>query len=97
MIFYCLSVEAAPSVAVSLGGITGILAYRYVIEQMSPPTGDLMLSDHFFFLILTSAMLVFLLNKLDLFVMQLDMKRKVLGVILIHLFTIVSAIYLLIP
>ena len=97
LIFYCLSVDAAPSVAVSLGGITGILAYRYVIEQLSPPTGDLMMSDHFFFLILTSAMLVFLLNKLDLFVMQLDMKKKVLGVVLIHMFTVIASIYMLFP
>jgi hypothetical protein len=95
--FFALSVETAPSVTITLGGITGTLAYRYVIEQLSPVTGELMLSDHFFFLLLTSSLLVFLLNKIDLFVMHLSLNTKRIAILGIHLFTISASIYLLSP
>lgn len=97
LMFFCLSVEASSSVTVALGGITGILAYRYIIEQLSPQSGDLMLADHFFFLILTSAMLIFLLNKWDLFVQRLSMNKKKIGISIIHLFTVAATVYLLVP
>lgn len=97
LMFFCLSVETGPSVTIALGGITGTLAYRYVIEQLSPLTGDLMLSDHFFFLILTSSMLIFLLNKVDLFLLRLPLSIKKLAVFGIHVFTLSAALYLLTP
>jgi hypothetical protein len=95
LMFFALSVETGPSVTIALGGITGILAYRYVIEQLSPLTGDLMLSDHFYFLFLTSSMLIFLLNKIDLFVLRLPLLLKKLGIIFIHAFTLSASLYLL--
>ena len=97
LMFFSFSVDAGPSITVTLGGMTGILAYRYVIEQLSPQSGDLMLSDYFFFLILTSAMLIFLLNQLDLFVLQLSVNKKKAGITIVHLYTLTAAIYLLLP
>ncbi len=97
LMFFSFSVDAGPSISVTLGGMTGILAYRYVIEQLSPQSGDLMLSDYFFFLVLTSAMLIFLLNQLDLFVLQLSVNRKKAGITFIHIYTLTATIYLLLP
>lgn len=95
IMFFSLTVETNPSVTIALGGITGILAYRYVIEQLSPMSGDLMLSDHFFFLFLSSSMLVFLLNIIDLFVFPLAMNKKKVGILFVHLFTLAVSIYFL--
>ncbi len=97
LMFFALSVDALTSVTITLGGITGILAYRYVIEQLSPLSGDLMMSDYFFFLFLTSAVLIFLLNKVDIFLWGIELGLKKLGITLIHSFTIGTAIYLLLP
>ncbi len=95
LMFFSMSVETNPSVSIALGGITGILAYRYVIEQLSPTTGDLMLSDHFYFLFFTSSLLVFLLNKIDLFITPLPLNIKKLGILGIHFFTLSASLYLL--
>lgn len=97
LMFFSLSVETGPSVTIALGGITGTLAYRYVIEQLSPLTGELMLSDHFFFLFLTSSLFVFLLNKIDLFFVRIPLNIKKLAVLAIHLFTLSASIFLLTP
>ncbi len=97
LMFFALSVDAGPSITVALGGITGILAYRYVIEQLSPRTGDLMISDYIFFLILASAMLIFLFTQFDLYVMKLGLGAKKIGIASIHLFTVAVTIYFLLP
>jgi hypothetical protein len=95
IIYFCLSVDANPSVTIALGSVTGMLAYRYVIEQLSPLTGDLMLSDYFFFLFLASSGIIFLFNNIDLFVVKLPIKIKKLGIILNHLLVIVISLILL--
>ncbi len=76
LMFFALSVDVLTSVTITLGGITGILAYRYVIEQLSPLSGDLMMSDYFFFLFLTSSVMIFLLNKIDIFLWGIGLGLK---------------------
>lgn len=97
LMFFALSVDALTSVTLTLGGITGILAYRYVIEQLSPLSGELMMSDYFFFLFLGSSVTIFLFNKVDIFIaeMSLGMKKSIIA--LIHCCTLASAIYILLP
>lgn len=95
LIFFALSVETSSSVTVTLGCITGLLAYRYVIEQLSPQSGDLMLSDFLFFLLLAGAISVFLLNKIDIFFLKLSVLKKKIGVVLIHSVTSLTTLYLL--
>ncbi|MEX0848971.1 MAG: hypothetical protein WD055_01985 [Candidatus Dependentiae bacterium] len=46
----------------SLGSVTAILSYRFVIQRMSPVAGYFLLSDHIFSLFLTFAFIGFLLN-----------------------------------
>lgn len=96
LMFFAFSVDAAPSISIALGGITGTLAYRYVIEQLSPLTGDMMLSDQLYFLFLSASMLIFLFNKIDLFLVPLTMTGKKLSIAFIHLLTITFAIYFLV-
>ncbi len=95
MIFFALSVEINASVTLVLGCITGLLAYRYVIEQLSPKSGDLMLSDYLFFLLLGATLLIFLLNKIDVFMINLSRQKKKLGIAVIHGITVSTALYLL--
>lgn len=95
LMFFSLSVETGPGVTIALGGITGMLAYRYVIEQLSPLTGDLMLSDYFFFLLLASSLLIFLLNKMDLFLLRIPLSVKKLAIFAIHMLTVSASLYLL--
>lgn len=97
LMYFSLSVDTNVSMTVALGGITGILAYRYVIEQLSPKTADLMISDYLFFLVLTAAMLIFFLNQIDLFVVRLNQTKKKLGITVIHFFTVSVTIFLLLP
>lgn len=97
LMFFSLSVDVLTSVTITLGGITGILAYRYVIEQLSPLSGDLMLSDYCFFLFLGSSVVIFLFNKADIFLLGFKLGYKKLFIFLTHFFTLIAAIYLLIP
>lgn len=48
--------------SLSLGSVTAILSYRFVIQRMSPVAGYFLLSDHIFTLFLTFAFIGFLLN-----------------------------------
>lgn len=97
LMFFSLSVDTNASITVALGGITGILAYRYVIEQLSPKTAELMISDYVFFLVLAAAMMIFVLNQIDLFVYRLTPLMKRVGISVIHFFTVSWTIYLLLP
>ncbi len=47
------------AIELSLGEITGLLAYRYVIDTLSPKVNDFMLSDHVYNLILVLSFLIF--------------------------------------
>lgn len=57
--------ETAPKLIVtniSLGSIMGLLAYRFVLETITPKVGYFTLTDHMFFVFLTVSFLVFLLK-----------------------------------
>lgn len=57
--------------SLSSGAVTGLLAYRFVIENLSPKTGIFMLSDYIFFLILCLCCIIFLVNS-----KALDISRR---------------------
>lgn len=73
---------ASNIVGTSIATITALIAYKFVIENMSPKTGYLMLSDAFFFYILFGCIAIFLAN---LFTEQLSGRTK--NIILIFLYT----------
>lgn len=54
--------ERGTAMSLSLGAVTAMLSYRFVIQSMSPQTGYFLLSDHIFTLFLGLAFLCFILN-----------------------------------
>jgi hypothetical protein len=57
LIFYIalfgFSLDEGSALRNAVGGVTGILGYRFVIDNLSPKVGYFMISDYIFFLILT--------------------------------------------
>ena len=99
LIFYitvfCFSIEPQTSIGLSTGSMTAIIAYRFVIENLSPASGYFMLSDYLFFLILSACFITFFLNVLDVFLFTIPMNIKKAGIIGIHGFVIAVSCYLL--
>ncbi len=94
---FSLSTEPGQSISIASGGITAIIAYRFVIEQLSPQSGDLMISDNLFFLILTGALMVFMVSSVDIFMGGLRLFLKKILVVIINSFVLGMSILLLLP
>lgn len=86
LIFYVLLL--ANSIRVSVGGITAILAYRFVIENLSPKTGLFMISDYLFFVFLAVCLLMFLLSIVEK-KYKVSRKFKMIYISLLHLILII--------
>jgi hypothetical protein len=54
--------ERRVSMSLSLGAVTAMLSYRFVIQGMSPQTGYFLLSDHIFTLFLALAFMCFIIG-----------------------------------
>lgn len=70
LIFYCgifaLSLKSlTESIALILASITGLTAYSFVIQTLSPAVGYLMLCDYMFLLFLAATFVIFFLIILD--------------------------------
>lgn len=74
------------------GGVSAMLAYRFVIESLSPAVGYFMLSDYFYFLFLVLTMVVFFV---DIFAQRMNGKEKELVVLLLHAVTLIVGVYLM--
>lgn len=72
-------------ISLSIGGVTAMLAYRFVIENLSPKVGYFMLSDSLFFLFLTACCGIFLINTKTL---ELNNRSKQLATLLLHVFVV---------
>lgn len=62
LILFSVSLQLRSAISMTAGGITAILAYRFVIENLSPKTGVFMISDYLFFLFLAVTIAVFVIN-----------------------------------
>ena len=74
-------------ISLSTGAVTAMLAYRFVIENLSPKVGYFMLSDSLFFLFLSACCIIFLVNTKTL---ELSNRSKQIATILIHVFVVLS-------
>ncbi len=61
--------------------LSGLIAFRFVIENMSPEVGYFMISDYFFLIFLVLAALLFLIG---IFSMNVSMKAKKTLILLVH-------------
>ena len=75
----------------SVGAVTALLAYRFVIENLSPKVGYFMLSDYLFFLLLVGVFLVFLVNIGSIYFRE---RYKKLLIVVLHLLLLVSFFYI---
>ncbi len=82
----------APVLALSMGAVTALLAYRFVIENLSPKVGYFMLSDYLFSLFLLAVVTIFFLN---IGSFKLRERHKKLIIIAIHAFVLVACLYIL--
>jgi hypothetical protein len=97
VILFCFSVREIPiSFSLAVGGLTTILAYRFVIVNMSPQVGYSMMTDYLFLLILASGVGVFLIHVNDVFyVKKLSITVKKMFLIAIHVVINMACFYLL--
>lgn len=95
LVIFSVSLDPAAQIGVTTGGITATLAYRFVIENLSPQVGYFMLSDYIFFLVLCAICFVFLLNLIDTYGFHISLFSKRIMLILIHAMVIGANAYLL--
>ena len=81
-------------VGMATAGITAILGYRFVIENLSPKVGYFMLSDYIFFLFLACNSLIFLVNIVDAYARPITLREKCITLVTLHAIVIISCIYL---
>jgi hypothetical protein len=97
VILFCFSVkESTVSFSLAIGGLTTILAYRFVIVNMSPQVSYAMMTDYIFLFILGSGVCIFLVHVSDMFynfVLTLWFKKLVL--VVMHILINVVSFYLL--
>ncbi|MBA3752528.1 hypothetical protein H0X06_07155, partial [Candidatus Dependentiae bacterium] len=79
-------------ISLSSASITGLLAFRFVIENLSPKVGYFMISDYLFFLLLGTTCIVFLVNSRS---HELCARTKEFITIGLHSFVIGILFYLL--
>lgn len=92
-----ISLPLKAAIAGSAAGVTAILAYRFVIENLSPRVGFFMMSDYLFFIFLGMTLLIFIINVSETFgKRKLSHKAKMLLVAILHLIIIFSTAYLII-
>jgi hypothetical protein len=79
-------------IALSTGAITALLAYRFVIENLSPKLDQFMLVDYFFFMFLTAVCTIYFLNARTL---RLSSTIKAIITIFLDIIIVVISIYLI--
>lgn len=80
------------NLGISIGTITAILAYRFVIEQLSPQVGYFMLADYIYFLFLILVFIIFIVTLLS---QKLNITVKALISIFLQTILIIAMAYLL--
>ncbi len=95
LMVFSISLRLISAIAITAAGITAILAYRFVIENLSPRTGFFMISDLLFFLFLAATIGIFIINVADSGA-PLNSKVKKICVVLLHALIIAAAIYIIV-
>ncbi len=92
--FFGLCLPLMLSSAITTAGVTATIAYRFVIENLSPKTGYFMLSDHLFFVFLTANMAIFFLSLVEGY---LDISSRLLKalVVLLNVMIVAVSFYLI--
>lgn len=81
-------------IPISVATITGIIAHRFIIENMSPKTGYFMISDYVFIVLLLACSIIFIVN---IFGDKVACIYKNLLVVFMHAVILFMFSYLLFP
>ena len=96
VILFCFSIrENSTSISLATGSVTGILAYKFVIANLSPKVGYFMLSDYIFFLFLATSILIFLVNIGDIYYHTFSLVVKKIFIGMVHLLLNSMIVFLL--
>ncbi len=95
LMLFSLSLRLLSAIAITAAGVTAILTYRFVIENLSPKTGLFMISDLLFFLFLAATIGIFIINVTEAKI-QLSPRMKKLCIVLLHILIIAAAIYIIV-
>ena len=95
LMFFSLSLRLTSAIGITSSGITAILAYRFVIENLSPKTGFFMISDYLFFLFLAATICSFIVNVIEA-KFQIKSRYKKIVISVLHIITILCIIYIII-
>lgn len=86
--------EPSDELDLSLGGVTGTLGYRFVIESFSPNPGYFILADYIFFLFLSANAIVFIVNMFDSYIPTFGKKHRLIVLIILHALVAGTCAYL---
>ncbi len=89
---FSLDAKKSSGTALSLaaGGVTGIIAYRFVMESMSPSVDYFMISDKIFFLFFVAIFFIFLVN---FFANIYTLNQKRILVAFFHIVVMIFLVY----
>lgn len=90
---FCFSFGDTARTSIAVGTVTALLAYRFVIDSMSPKVGYFMLSDYLFFSVLASTFFVFFIIVLDAFGTQASLMTKKTIIASLHIALLVMISY----
>jgi hypothetical protein len=82
------------TISVSIATITAIIAYRFVIERISPAVGYFVLSDYVFILLLIACCAIFIFN---LFTAKITRFYKNMATLILYMIVTITFIFLLKP
>jgi hypothetical protein len=95
LLLFSISLRLISAIAITAAGVTATLAYRFVIENLSPKTGFFMISDFLFFLFLAATIGIFIINVAEA-AKPLSSTAKKICIILLHALIIAAAIYVIV-
>lgn len=94
LIHFAFAIGANESVGLTVGGVTAILAYRFVIENLTPKTADFMISDYLFLLFLGASFFIFFFNLINIFAIKTPLLVQQSILILLNVIVTGLTIYL---
>lgn len=94
LILFAFSVETKPAIPLTTGGITATIAYRFVIDKLSPSAGYFMISDLLFFLTLGMCCLIFFVILIEAYVVPFTLAQKKVVLFALHMIINTFCFYL---
>jgi hypothetical protein len=95
MLFAFSIQDLGTSISITAGGVTTILAYRFVIVSIAPDVGYFILTDYLFLLFLAISILIFFLSLCDIYYQMITLWAKKIMIASLHIVVTGVTVYLL--